>query len=342
MAELRRISKYPVKGLAGFSLASAELTENKGIVGDRQFALTVEADVDGSHWNSSRSYLINAVNDGLLKIKPDRSPLEIRNQDLPDQASKLVSTKYQPRQVERTYSMRPTGFWDYPDSQLSVMNLETLRACSNVLNHTLSMDRFRGNLIIDDLPPWEELGLAGWRYQIGEAEVEFTRPVRRCAATQVNPETGERDLPVNTLLADAFEHGYFGVYACVCKSGQIRLGDRLIRLKAADLSRSDAMVQGSGPYQLWPKLADLDEVSIHPDQIELVLRPVGAWPLSEPQATGNMKLHLNAQNTIRASIIRSSQDSLTVGVPVGTNVGPQDFSMPRKMVVSGPYRKAAS
>ena len=96
MAELIGILKYPVKGLAGLRLDSTQLTENKGIVGDRQFALTTDAEVDGNRWKSSRSFLINAVNDNLLKVKPDWSFLKLGEQDLPGLAPKLVATKIAP------------------------------------------------------------------------------------------------------------------------------------------------------------------------------------------------------------------------------------------------------
>ena len=237
--------------------------------------------------------------------------------------------------------MEPTGFWDYPDSQLSIMNMATLRECSTVLGQPLNMDRFRGNLIVDGLPPWAEFGLAGWHYLVGEAEIEFTRPVRRCAATQVNPETGERDIPVNTLLADTFEHGYFGIYARVCKTGTIRRGDKFVRLGATETKPSDAIVEGAGPPQLWPKLAAVEIVSSNPRRLGLKLQPVGTWPLSDAQASGDMKLHIGAHNTRRASILRCSRECVSVEVQFDENASLNDFSTQPTVVVTGPYRRAA-
>jgi MOSC domain-containing protein YiiM len=54
----------------------------------------------------------------------------------------------------------------------------------------------------------------------------------RCAATNVNPTTGIRDLHIPEMLQKNFEHGDCGVYAEVIAPGEIALGDKL---EAADL-----------------------------------------------------------------------------------------------------------
>ena len=55
-------------------------------------------------------------------------------------------------------------------------------------------------------------------------------PITRCAATQVNPATAERDLDIVAALGRAFGHINMGVYAEVLKGGEIALGDRLDEL----------------------------------------------------------------------------------------------------------------
>jgi uncharacterized protein YcbX len=49
----------------------------------------------------------------------------------------------------------------------------------------------------------------------------------RCAATEVDPVTGIRDLPVPKTLLQNFEHVDCGVYAEVISGGDIAEGDRI-------------------------------------------------------------------------------------------------------------------
>ena len=47
----------------------------------------------------------------------------------------------------------------------------------------------------------------------------------RCAATDVDPETGIRDLTIPRTLLDNFDHTDCGVYAEVIAPGEIASGD---------------------------------------------------------------------------------------------------------------------
>ena len=47
----------------------------------------------------------------------------------------------------------------------------------------------------------------------------------RCAATEVDPDTGIRDLAVPQALMDNFGHVDCGVYAEVVEAGPIAVGD---------------------------------------------------------------------------------------------------------------------
>jgi uncharacterized protein YcbX len=52
-------------------------------------------------------------------------------------------------------------------------------------------------------------------------------PIGRCAATTVNPESGERDLDIPKLLARHFGHVICGVYAEIIADGEISNGAEL-------------------------------------------------------------------------------------------------------------------
>ena len=54
----------------------------------------------------------------------------------------------------------------------------------------------------------------------------------RCAATEVDPSTGIRDLHIPATLQRAFHHGDCGIYAEVIEGGEIAIGDTV---QAVDL-----------------------------------------------------------------------------------------------------------
>ena len=93
----------------------------------------------------------------------------------------------------------------------------------------LSERRFRSNIAVEGLEPWEEYELIGRHVRIGAVEFEVARAKVRCLATQANPETGSRDLPVLTTLAHAFgrEQPTFAVALKAVNRGVLHLGDQV-------------------------------------------------------------------------------------------------------------------
>jgi hypothetical protein len=54
-----------------------------------------------------------------------------------------------------------------------------------------------------------------------------TKRIQRCAATDVNPETAERDLNIPKALMRGYGHVHMGVYARVVTGGNIATGDEV-------------------------------------------------------------------------------------------------------------------
>ena len=68
---------------------------------------------------------------------------------------------------------------------------------------------------------------------LGEADLEVLKPIVRCAATHVDPATGERDVEVVKGLFDNYGHMFCGVYASVTRGGAARIGDAAACLAVA-------------------------------------------------------------------------------------------------------------
>ena len=63
---------------------------------------------------------------------------------------------------------------------------------------------------------------------IGGAKLKIVKRIQRCAATDVDPDTGIRNLTIPRTLMDSFGHADCGVYAEVMASGDIAKGDALV------------------------------------------------------------------------------------------------------------------
>jgi uncharacterized protein len=88
--------------------------------------------------------------------------------------------------------------------------------------------RFRANLYVTGWPAWHEFTLLGRIVKVGQAaEIKIVKRILRCAATDVDPQTGERDLMIPRSLTTAFGHGDCGVYGEVVTGGEIAVGDRV-------------------------------------------------------------------------------------------------------------------
>ena len=119
------------------------------------------------------------------------------------------------------------GMSDAPFASVSILNCSSLEALNSRLGQDLDPRRFRGNLWLEGLAPWEEFDLVGKTLCIGDARLDVVEIITRCRATEANPETGRRDANTLNALQDGWGHQDFGVYATVRIGGKVKAGDKV-------------------------------------------------------------------------------------------------------------------
>ncbi len=118
------------------------------------------------------------------------------------------------------------SFTDDPRGQVSLLNLATVRELGERLGVRLDPERFRCNLHVEGWPPWAEMEPAqGVPFAVGGARLRMLKPIRRCAATHVDPATGVRDLDLVSALRTGYGHMFCGVYLTVERGGRLAQGD---------------------------------------------------------------------------------------------------------------------
>ena len=127
------------------------------------------------------------------------------------------------------HARRHFRFTDSGKGFVSLLNLNSLRDLGQRLGREIDPLRLRGNIWVEGWAAFEDHAFVGKSIRVGEAgpEFEVLKPIERCAATHVNPDTAERDIDLCGALFDNYGHRHCGVYARVAKGGVIRPGDRL-------------------------------------------------------------------------------------------------------------------
>ncbi len=240
---LSQIWRHPIKGVGAERLDHVGLKVDRPLPMDRAWAVLEEGGEAADGWRPCRNFVRGAKGPSLMAVSarvegdtvhlshPDRPDLSLR----PDEAGAALELVEWLRPVYPADRRPPaalvrapeTGMTDAPYASVSILNEASLDALSRHVGDRLDPRRFRGNLWLDGLAPWQELELKGKRLRIGEAELEVIEPIGRCRATEANPETGLRDVDTLAALEDGWGHTEFGVCAMVRRGGRIAVGDRV-------------------------------------------------------------------------------------------------------------------
>ncbi|MEM1198182.1 MAG: MOSC domain-containing protein [Pseudomonadota bacterium] len=128
--------------------------------------------------------------------------------------------------VPKIVSAEGHSFSDVPMKWVSIINVASVKDVERVARKPVHPMRFRGNIYLEGLEPWEEFNWLDRTLSIGGAPVlEVTERITRCAAINVDPETGARDMSLPRTLDVGFGHEDCGIYARVAADAKIAVGD---------------------------------------------------------------------------------------------------------------------
>jgi uncharacterized protein YcbX len=124
----------------------------------------------------------------------------------------------------------------YDVAGVTLLGTASVAALSGPTGPAVDPRRFRMNVEVFGTEPYAEDGWDGHELQLGEVRVRVGGPVKRCAATTRDPDSGTVDL--QTLRMIAARRGrqrtpewgvgsYLGVYAEVVVPGRLRTGERV-------------------------------------------------------------------------------------------------------------------
>lgn len=244
------LHRYPVKGLSPEPLARATLTQGDYFPGDRLFAI----ENGPSGFDPSRpahqpkiKFLMLMRQEALARLRTSfddaTGVLTIRNSeeaevraDLGTEEGRAAVTAffraYLPRELrgEPRLLTAPGGFrfTDSRSGHVSIINLASVAALEDMVGAPVDPLRFRGNLHVEGLAPWAEFDLLGKVLEgPGGLRLKVTKRIVRCAATNVDPMSGLRDMEIPRILERHLGHADCGIYAEVLRGGTLAPGAHL-------------------------------------------------------------------------------------------------------------------
>lgn len=252
-AKIEQLTFYPIKGLSGQSLDKVDLVQAQGFPFDRAFGFArPDSGFDPQNPKPlpKTKFVVLAQDAQLATLKTrfnvETNSLEITLGDATTtfdtstsqgqwDAAVFLSDHlgFEPDMTPTLYSAHPHRFTDVsvvsPQmmNAVSLINQDSVAAFSKQVDQDVSPGRFRGNIVFSGVSAFEELTWVDRTLAVGDVRLKVVRRTKRCAATEVNLDTGERDLKVPKLLYDNLGHMDMGIYAEVTRGGQIKPGDGL-------------------------------------------------------------------------------------------------------------------
>ena len=256
MATLKKIFRYPIKGLSGENIEEILLEKDQVLYGDREYAFArshVSFDEKNPVYLRKPNFLALVKEEKLAKlstefnsklkrliIKVDKKTVldEMLINEININKVEVFFQKYlnlginnKPKLVQATKYENDKNlkhsFSDLPEKAISIINLNTILYFEKKIGKKIDPSRFRANLLIDNIDPWKEFDWVGKKVKIGDSVLEVFKRTQRCAATNVNPQSALRDINIPNEINSYFGHLDLGIYTRVKKTGVISVNDEL-------------------------------------------------------------------------------------------------------------------
>ena len=242
--KVKSIHRYPVKGLSGEDLAKVTCDVGQPLPFDRVYAI----ENGPTRFNPKDPKHLSKIN-FLALMKQER--LALLKTEF-DEETQTLTIFREGRQVAKGNLSTIIGrnmieqfiaafmreelkgppkivsapnhhFADCPEPLVHIITTGSTKALGHILNDKIDARRFRANIVLETQTPWEEKNWLGKVLQMGDVKIKIIDETTRCAAINVDLETGKRGRSIAAILTQHFNNENFGLYGKIIEGGRLSL-----------------------------------------------------------------------------------------------------------------------
>ena len=243
--------QFPIKGFGGSQKETAALIPNSYFPNDRHFAVSVgrakTKNASPGTWFPKAHFLQLMLHEAgaeytcHYQVYNSQQKLELLqngtrclciNPAIESERRKFedfIATRFadQLSGVPQLMECKNQAFTDQSTPLVSIVSKASLNTFANATNTLPDNRRFRINIVTDGENAFAEADMMGKTIRCGEAILLIEKPVGRCAAINVDPDTACRsNRDYVGLMRKYFGHSNLGVFAKVLSAGAIKIGDK--------------------------------------------------------------------------------------------------------------------
>ena len=257
-ATISSINYCPVKSISFQTIDKCEIKKDIGIIGDRIFAFAKDLDLDKAQlfekspeerkgkWNKvltlKNSPVLNKYNflykkNSLTLTLNDKEILTIDINELSERqllSNKIIELENSLKEPIVLMKNEEFPFFDTSISNkvdfinsVSLINTQSVDEFQKKINEKVEISRFRGNICIDGIKPWEEREWIGKSIKINNISFKVEKNIPRCVAINLKPTTNDNSLNLLQSLKKNYNHFEMGIYLTALDDGEINLGDKV-------------------------------------------------------------------------------------------------------------------
>ena len=250
MFKIKQLFYSPVKSLSFSPINKLEILNNIGIKFDRNFAFTRDLDdnkINHLMQNPLDRKIINFLslkhfpelnmynfdfNNGFLYLKKNNNIIlitDIKNEvEINILCEKMQELIPKIKRIRLLQDPMNPFFDTMPSKTISLINLNSIRDFEKKLSKKIEFQRFRGNIYVDGLNPWDERNLINKTLIINNLKFKVTKEIPRCVATNIRPNSSEINLSIPISLKQFYNHINLGVYLIPLNDGNIKSNDDIL------------------------------------------------------------------------------------------------------------------
>ena len=258
-ATISSINYCPVKSVSIQSIDICEIKKNIGIVGDRIFAFAKDLETDKAllfekspeerkgKWNKvltlKNSPVLNKYNfffkeNKLTLTFKDKEILTINTSELSERqllSNKIIELESSLKEPIVLMKNEESPFFDTSISNkvdfinsVSLLNIQSINDFQKKIDGKVEVSRFRGNICIDGIKPWEEQEWVGKIIKINNVSFKVEKKIPRCVAINLKPQTDDNSLNLLQALKKTYNHFDMGIYLTALDDGKINIGNSVV------------------------------------------------------------------------------------------------------------------